>query len=174
MLNTITFKDGERVVLPHHGVCTFSGLIKEEISGTTMEFAVIAVDRGIIKVPVTKLHGAVRKLSSEEEVLQALELLSESADKHGRAWWQKNFTKLFRVGEIISIATILRDSYPGPEKMDTMPHYIREFYRPALKWMSEEAALVLRKTPAEMVVTIEKKLGKRPKDAPRFLGAGSI
>ena len=48
MLNTITFKDGERVVLPHHGVCTFSGLIKEEISGTTMEFAVIAVDRGII------------------------------------------------------------------------------------------------------------------------------
>ena len=164
--NAPTFRIGEKVVYPAHGVGVITAIEEQEVAGFKLELLVITFDKDklTLRVPVAKAKGSgLRKLSDAAVAKKAIEILSGKA-RAKRGMWNRRAIELqerIGTGQLTAVAEVLRDLNRGPEQ-DEASYSERQIFEGALDFMIREIAAVNQLTDTEAQKLIEQSLAKAP------------
>lgn len=140
-----SFKIGDTVVYPSHGVGRITGEESQIIAGIEMKLYVISFDKDkmILRVPKNRAEKAgLRHLSSTKEFKQALEALQGKA-KAAKGMWSKRaqeYELKINSGNIIAIAEVLRDLHPNVDDPNRS-YSERTIYEAAMDRLAHEFAV---------------------------------
>ena len=164
--NALSFKVGETVVYPSHGVGEITAIEEQEVAGFKLELLVITFDkeRLTIRIPRAKAKSsALRKLSEPAVVQQALGILSTKA-KAKKGMWNRRATEFqerMGTGQLTAIAEVLRDLNRGSEQQDAS-YSEQQIFESALDFITREIAAASQLTPTEARKLIEQHLAQAP------------
>jgi CarD family transcriptional regulator len=119
-----TFAAGDLVVYPNHGAGTVSGVEEKTILGEERRYYIVYVPDGglTLNIPAEGVSG-LRSCAGEEEVAEALEILSGGPEEMPAHWNHrlKHNQEKIRSGEISSVAEVVRDlsAYGGDRGLST-------------------------------------------------------
>lgn len=137
-----TFKIGDIVVYPTHGVGLIEAEEEEEIAGSKMSFFVVSTvkNKVTIRVPKTRASKAgLRHLSSQNELEEAIEILKQKS-KTRRCNWPKmaqDYYSKINSGKPTLIAAVARDCHEGTSYSEKM------LYKEAVGRLATEYALAM-------------------------------
>lgn len=142
--NQASFKEGDYVVYPAHGVGQIEGIETQTIGGAEISLYAIAFekDRMRLKVPVFKAASAgLRRISTHERMKDALNTL-EGRARIRRTMWSRRaqeYELKINSGDPVSIAEVLRDL--KRRTADSEQSYSeRQIYQSALERLAREVA----------------------------------
>ena len=164
--NALSFKVGEKVVYPTHGVGEITAIEEQEVAGFKLELFVITFDKDrlTVRIPLAKARNSgLRKLSEPAVVQQALEILSTRA-KAKRGMWNRRaneFQERMSTGQLTAIAEVLRDLNRGSEQQEAS-YSEQQIFEGALDFMTREIAAASQVTSTEARKLIEQSLTKAP------------
>jgi CarD family transcriptional regulator len=144
--NVISFKSGDPVVYPAHGVGTIEGVETHSIAGMDVSLYSISFekDRMRLKIPVKKAEeSGLRKLCSKDHLKDALTTLQGKA-KAKRAMWSRRaqeYETKINSGDPVSIAEVLRD-LRRPKDDSEQSYSERQIYQSALQRLAREVAAI--------------------------------
>jgi CarD family transcriptional regulator len=144
--NVISFKSGDPVVYPAHGVGTIEGVETHSIAGMEVSLYSISFekDRMRLKIPVKKAEeSGLRKLCSKDHLKDALSTLQGKA-KAKRAMWSRRaqeYETKINSGDPVSIAEVLRD-LRRPKDDSEQSYSERQIYQSALQRLAREVAAI--------------------------------
>ncbi len=144
MSDDLTFKMGDSVVYPTHGVGIVVGYEKQEIAGTSLDLIVIEFhkDRMKLRLPVAKAtKSGLRAIASREQMDSALKKLKGKSRVRRTMWSRRaqEYEAKINSGDPVSIAEVVRDLY----KNSTQPEQSyseRQIYQSALDRLARELA----------------------------------
>ena len=162
-----SFKPGEFVVYPAHGVGQIVAVEEQEVAGFKLELFVISFikDKMILKVPTPKVVSVgMRKLADASAVKTALDTLAGRARVKRTMWSRRaqEYEAKINSGDLNAIAEVVRDLY----RSDTQPEQSyseRQLYEAALDRMTREIVVVQKLTETESLKVIEAQLQKGPR-----------
>ena len=166
-----SFKAGEFIVYPAHGVGQMVGIEEQEVAGAKLELLVInfVKDKMTLRVPTAKIVAVgMRKLAEGALVKRALETLKGRA-RIKRTMWSRRaqeYEAKINSGDIVSIAEVVRDLYRS-ESQPEQSYSESQIYEAALDRLSREIAAVQHITETEAVKEIEGALAKAPRRRPK-------
>lgn len=140
------FNEGDYVVYPAHGVGRVVGLEIQSIGDIEVQLLVVSFekDRMILRLPLSKARSAgLRPLSTSEDMLQALQMLSVRT-KSRRTMWSRRaqeYEAKINSGDPKSIAEVIRDLYRTTSQSD-QSYSERQIYQAALERFIRELAAV--------------------------------
>jgi len=140
------FSEGDYVVYPAHGVGRVVGHETQSIGDIEVQLLVVSFekDRMILRLPVSKAKAAgLRPLSTSEDMLQALKMLSIRT-KSRRTMWSRRaqeYEAKINSGDPKSIAEVIRDLYRTATQSD-QSYSERQIYQAALERFVRELAVV--------------------------------
>jgi CarD family transcriptional regulator len=141
-----TFKKGDYIVYPAHGVGRVTGVEKETVAGFDIEVYVVSFeqDKMTLRVPTAKATSAgMRPLANDKVLKDALKTLKGKA-KVKRTMWSRRaqeYEAKINSGDLISIAEVVRDLHRHEDQPE--PSYSeRQLYESALDRMAREVAAV--------------------------------
>ena len=146
MAKAPTFKAGDFVVYPTHGVGKVTEVEKQEIAGHKLELIVITFerDRMTLRVPVGKAATAgLRKLASKKVMEDAMTTLKGRA-RIKRTMWSRRaqeYEAKINSGDPISIAEVVRDLHRNVGQPD-QSFSERQIYEAARDRLACEVAAV--------------------------------
>lgn len=158
------FNIGDTVVYPQQGIGTINNVVQFERNGNLVDYYEIFIDNEslVFMIPVEKAEGVgLRHLSSENEIDDALEVISHKAPRSSADWkarYQANY-QLIKEGSIGSIAKIVHTLYYR-SRIKELPLLERKLYDNTLNILIKESALVLHKDKEEIETLIALKLAK--------------
>ena len=166
-----SFKAGEFIVYPAHGVGQMVGIEEQEVAGAKLELLVInfVKDKMTLRVPTAKIVAVgMRKLAEGALVKRALETLKGRARIKRTMWSRraKEYEQKINSGDIVSIAEVVRDLYRS-ESQPEQSYSERQLYEAALDRLSREIAAVQHITETEAIKEIEASLAKGPRRGPK-------
>jgi CarD family transcriptional regulator len=141
-----SFKTGDHIVYPAHGVGKVTGIEKQTIAGMELEVFVIAFDQDkmTLRVPTMKARSCgMRPLASAKIVDEAIKTLSGKA-RIKRTMWSRRaqeYEAKINSGDLISIAEVVRDLHRGGDQPE-QSYSERQLYESALDRMVRELAAV--------------------------------
>ena len=141
-----SFKPGDHIVYPAHGVGRVTGLERQTVAGTELEVFVISFeqDKMTLRVPTAKARSCgMRPLASSKVVDEALKTLSGRA-RIKRTMWSRRaqeYEAKINSGDLISIAEVVRDLHRGGDQPE-QSYSERQLYESALDRMVRELAAV--------------------------------
>ena len=144
--NVISFKSGDPVVYPAHGVGMIEGVETHTIAGMEVSLYSISFekDRMRLKIPVKKAEeSGLRKLCSKDHLKDALSTLQGKA-KAKRAMWSRRaqeYETKINSGDPVSIAEVLRD-LRRPKDDSEQSYSERQIYQSALQRLAREVAAI--------------------------------
>ena len=162
-----SFKAGEHVVYPAHGVGVVTGVEKQEIAGSELEMFVIhfEADKLTLRVPVMKVNEVgMRKLSDKGLAKRALTLL-KGKPRIKRTMWSRRaqeYESKINSGDLLLLAEVVRDLYRGEDQPE-QSYSERQLYEAALERMAREIAAVHKSSHKEAVEHLEEVLSKSAK-----------
>lgn len=139
-----TFKVGEYVVYPTHGVGKITAKETETIGEFKLEVFVIAFekDKMTLRVPVNRAEAAgLRATSSETEVKKAMSTLKGRA-RISRGMWSRRaqeYESKINSGCIISVAEVVRDLHKNVDQSERS-YSERMIYETAMNRLVGEVA----------------------------------
>jgi len=162
-----SFRPGEFVVYPAHGVGQIVAVEEQEVAGFKLELFVISFikDKMILKVPTPKVVSVgMRKLADASAVKTALDTLAGRARVKRTMWSRRaqEYEAKINSGDLNAIAEVVRDLY----RSDTQPEQSyseRQLYEAALDRMTREIVVVQKLTETESLKVIEAQLQKGPR-----------
>jgi len=167
--DTLSFKAGEYVVYPTHGVGRVTGIETHDVSGAELRVFVINFDKEkmTLRVPVGKVSAAgLRRLSNRKIMETALSTLKRRTrvkrtmlSRRGQEYEAK-----INSGNIVAIAEVVRDLYRS-ESQPEQSYSERQLYEAALDRLSREIAVVQHVTETEAIKEVEGQLAKSPRRA---------
>jgi CarD family transcriptional regulator len=137
-----SFKIGDLVVYPTHGVGTIEAEEDEVIAGSTMSFFVVSTLKNNVTIRVPKTRAAkagLRHLSSQNELEEAIEILKQKS-KAKKGNWPKisqEYNTKINSGKPTLIAAVARDCYEGTSYSEKM------LYKEAVSRLATEYALTM-------------------------------
>jgi CarD family transcriptional regulator len=141
-----TFKKGDHVVYPAHGVGRVTGVEKDSVAGFDIEVYVVSFeqDKMTLRVPTAKATASgMRPLANNEILADALKTL-KGKPKIKRTMWSRRaqeYEAKINSGDLISIAEVVRDLHRQEDQPE--PSYSeRQLYESALDRMVREVAAV--------------------------------
>jgi CarD family transcriptional regulator len=163
------FKLNEQIVYPAHGVGQISAFEEQEIAGMKLELLVISFekDKMTLKVPLNKIETVgLRKLSTEEGVAKALEVLKGKARVKRTMWSRRaqEYEAKINSGDIMFVAEVVRDLFRS-EQQPEQSYSERQLYESALERLVSEVAGVRKIDAKEALEQVEAQLAKAPKRA---------
>lgn len=162
-----SFKTGEFIVYPAHGVGQITAVESQEVAGYKLELFVISFvkDKMILKVPLPKIASVgMRKLAEPNVMKRALDTLTGRA-RIKRTMWSRRaqeYEAKINSGDLIAIAEVVRDLY----RSDAQPEQSyseRQLYEAALDRMARELGVVQKLTDTEALKVIDDQLQKGPR-----------
>ena len=141
-----TFKTGDFVVYPTHGVGEVTGIEEETIGGDLLELVVVsfANDRMTLRVPINKMGmSGLRKVSSQKIMDDAVTTLKGRA-RIKRTMWSRRaqeYEDKINSGDPILIAEVVRDLHRNVGQPD-QSFSERQIYEAALERLAGEFAAV--------------------------------
>ena len=144
----LSFRKGDFVVYPTHGVGKVLGIESQEISGHSLQVVSIHFekDRMTLRVPVAKAkNSGLRKLSSRKVMDSALATL-KGRSRVKRTMWSRRaqeYEAKINSGDPVSIAEVVRDLHRNADQPD-QSYSERQIYQAALDRLARELAAVER------------------------------
>ncbi|GGE21093.1 CarD family transcriptional regulator [Aureimonas endophytica] len=162
-----SFKTGESIVYPAHGVGQIVAIEEQIVAGMKLELFVIDFDKDKmrLKVPVAKAESVgMRKLSETDFVERALKVVQGRARVKKTMWSRRaqEYDAKINSGDLIQIAEVVRDLYRA-ESQPEQSYSERQLYEAALGRMARELAAVQEVSETEAVRLIEVNLNKGPR-----------
>ncbi|MBT4879056.1 MAG: CarD family transcriptional regulator [Alphaproteobacteria bacterium] len=119
-----SFKKGDFVVYPSHGVGKITDIMSQSLGGTNLEFYQISFekDKMNLSVPVARSSKVgLRRLCSPELINQSLDIVSETAQASRGIMWSRRaqeYEKKINSGDILAIAEVIRDLHRNVKNPD--------------------------------------------------------
>jgi len=141
-----SFKKGEYIVYPAHGVGRVVGVEKDSVAGFVIEVYVVSFeqDKMVLRVPTAKADtSGMRPLSSDKIVKDAMKTLKGKA-KVKRTMWSRRaqeYEAKINSGDLISIAEVVRDLHRAEDQPE-QSYSERQLYESAIDRMVREVAAV--------------------------------
>lgn len=141
---TVTYKVGDYVVYPTHGVGKIIGEETQEIASTTLKLLVIAFekDKMTLRVPVNRAEAAgLRNVSTGDQIEKAFKTLQGRA-KVSRGMWSRRaqeYETKINSGCLISVAEVVRDLHKNVDQSERS-YSERMIYETAFSRMVGEVA----------------------------------
>ena len=141
-----TFREGDHVVYPTHGVGKVERVAAEEIAGHKLDLIHITFDenRMTLRVPVNKARTAgLRKLSTREQFDQVLGTLKGRARVKRTMWSRRaqEYEAKINSGDPIAIAEVVRDLHRNSGQPD-QSFSERQIFEAALDRLAAEYAVL--------------------------------
>lgn len=141
-----SFKKGDFIVYPAHGVGRVTGVEKDTVAGFDIEVYVVSFeqDKMVLRVPTAKAtQSGMRSLSSDKIVKDALKTLKGKARVKRTMWSRRaqEYEAKINSGDLISIAEVVRDLHRGEDQPE-QSYSERQLYESALDRMIREVAAV--------------------------------
>jgi CarD family transcriptional regulator len=144
--NDKSFKKGDFIVYPAHGVGRVTGVEKDSVAGFDIEVYVVTFeqDKMTLRVPTAKTEASgMRPLSSDRIVKDALKTLKGKA-KVKRTMWSRRaqeYEAKINSGNPVSIAEVVRDLHRNVGQPD-QSFSERQIYEAARDRLAAELAAV--------------------------------
>lgn len=141
-----TFKIGEYVVYPAHGVGKLIRVEEHDICDSVLEFFVIEFnkDHMVLRLPVQKaLSSGLRPICLKEEMQAALDSLTTKTRKKKILWSRRaqEYETKINSGNITFLAEVIRELYCDQGDSD-QSYSERQIYQQALDRFVREMAVV--------------------------------
>ena len=141
-----SFKDGDLVVYPAHGVGKLLSVETQEVAGHELKVFVISFikNRMTLRLPMMKAHNAgLRNLSSPNDVANALKTLKKPAVVRKMIWARRaqEYELKITSGTLTSIAEVIRDLYRNTSQPE-QSYSERQIYQAALQRLAAEIAAI--------------------------------
>ena len=146
MPKAATYKAGDFVVYPTHGVGKVIDVLEQEIAGHKLELIVITFerDRMTLRVPVEKAStSGLRKLASKKIMDDAMATLKGRARVKRTMWSRRaqEYEAKINSGDPVSIAEVVRDLHRNVGQPD-QSFSERQIYEAARDRLAAEVAAV--------------------------------
>ncbi|MBC8038141.1 MAG: CarD family transcriptional regulator [Rhizobiales bacterium] len=166
----LTFKIGDLVVYPAHGVGRVTMIEEQEIAGATLELYIVDFEKEKLrlKVPTGRAEQkGMRRLSDKVQIEQALRVLKGRA-RIKRTMWSRRaqeYDAKINSGDLISVAEVVRDLYRS-ERQPEQSYSERQLFEQALERMAREIAAVRKMDDDQAIKELTDYLVKNAKRVP--------
>jgi CarD family transcriptional regulator len=148
MSEDFSYKAGDFVVYPTHGVGKVQGTETQEIAGCRLKLIVISFeqDRMILRLPVAKARtSGLRPVCSRHEMERALKKLKGRSRVRKTMWSRRaqEYEAKINSGNPESIAEVVRDLFKNSTQPD-QSYSERQIYQAALDRLARELAAIER------------------------------
>jgi CarD family transcriptional regulator len=164
-----SFRPGDHIVYPAHGVGRVMGVEKQSVAGIDLDVFVISFDheKMTLRVPTTKAKSCgMRPLASGEVVDQAMKTLQGRA-RIKRTMWSRRaqeYEAKINSGDLVSIAEVVRDLHRASDQPE-QSYSERQLYESALDRMARELAAVDKISRDDAVVKVTNSLASKKQTA---------
>ncbi len=160
----LSFKPGEFIVYPAHGVGKIVAVEEEEIAGMKLELYVIDFDKEKmrLRVPTNKCEQiGMRKLSGKDIVEEAMKVL-KGRPRIKRTMWSRRaqeYEAKINSGDIMFVAEVVRDLFRADDQPE-QSYSERQLFEAALDRLAREVAAVRNVDEAQAIKDIQEVLNK--------------
>lgn len=163
MSKQTSFKIGDFVVYPSHGVGQIQGDETQQVAGQDVSVYVISFDKDkmLLRVPKRRAERVgLRRLSTLDQLEEAIKTLSGRA-KTARGMWSRRaqeYEQKINSGDIVAVAEVVRDLHKNVDDPDRS-YSERMIYESALERIAGELAAARKldsKTAIEHITAILK------------------
>lgn len=146
MSNLESFKIGDRVVYPAHGVGEIIGEENQIVGGMELRVFIISLikEKMILRVPVKRALGVGLRPLSSIDTLRSIFDIFQGKSKTSKGMWSKRaqeYELKINSGNVSSLAEVVRDLYKNSEDPDRS-YSERVIYESALNRLAGEFAAV--------------------------------
>lgn len=115
----VSFKSGDSVVYPGHGVGKVGGIKTETVGALTLDVLTVSLETGMtVRIPTTNLKkSGLRKVSTRQVMRDVFGVLSKVPASRKKTMWRHRaleYAAKIKTGDAIAIAEIVRDLYRAP------------------------------------------------------------
>jgi CarD family transcriptional regulator len=158
------FEIGDRIFYPMHGAGEIVNIEKREILGEELEYYVMFIPVGSIRVMVPVKNAGnigLRELASREEVDQAFAILADEKTKMPQNWNRRFRLNLDKIkgGDIFEIAAVIRNLILR-DREKTLSTGERKMLNTAKQMLISEVVLVLDKEEEEVERLVQETVGE--------------
>ena len=151
----VTFKVGQHVIYPAHGVGEVIGIEQEVIAGFDIEVYVVKFeqDKMTLRVPTTKAATSGMRALSNDLILKDAFTTLKGRARIKRTMWSRRaqeYEAKINSGDLILVAEVVRDLH-RTEAQPEQSYSERQLYERALDRMVREVAAI-RKTTRDMAM----------------------
>lgn len=143
----VSFKVGEYVVYPAHGVGKITNIEFQSLAGMSVELLVIKIikDNISLSIPVKKAERAgLRHLLSKTDMEKVIDIL-QSRPKSNKGMWSRRsveYDNKINSGDLLLISEIVRDLYKNSENTTDRSYSERVVFETALERITLEYAVI--------------------------------
>jgi CarD family transcriptional regulator len=163
----LSFKVGELVVYPAHGVGKISAIEEQEIAGSKLELYIVDFEREKLrlKVPTNRAEQkGMRRLADRGLIEHAMKVIRGRA-RIKRTMWSRRaqeYDAKINSGDLIAVAEVVRDLYRS-DRQPEQSYSERQLFEQALFRMARELAAVRKIDDDQSVKELSEFLAKNAK-----------
>ncbi len=163
----LSFKVGELVVYPAHGVGKITAIEEQEIAGSKLELYIVDFEREKLrlKVPTNRAEQkGMRRLADRGLIEHAMKVIRGRA-RIKRTMWSRRaqeYDAKINSGDLIAVAEVVRDLYRS-DRQPEQSYSERQLFEQALFRMARELAAVRKIDDDQSVKELSEFLAKNAK-----------
>jgi CarD family transcriptional regulator len=164
-----SFKVGELVVYPAHGVGKITNIEEQEIAGVKLELYIVDFEKEKLrlKVPTNRAEQkGMRHLADRSMIEQAMKVIRGRA-RIKRTMWSRRaqeYDAKINSGDMIAVAEVIRDLYRS-ERQPEQSYSERQLFEQALARFARELAAVRKIDDDQCIKELEDFLARNAKRA---------
>ncbi len=165
----LSFKIGDLIVYPAHGVGKISAIEEQEIAGAKLELYIVDFEREKLrlKVPTNRAEQkGMRRLADRSVIEHAMKVIRGRA-RIKRTMWSRRaqeYDAKINSGDLIAVAEVVRDLYRS-DRQPEQSYSERQLFEQALFRMARELAAVRKIDDDQSVKELSEFLAKNAKRA---------
>jgi CarD family transcriptional regulator len=162
-----SFKIGEQIVYPAHGVGRITNIEEQEIAGVKLELYIVDFEKEKLrlKVPTNRAEQkGMRRLADRALIEHAMKVIRGRA-RIKRTMWSRRaqeYDAKINSGDIIAVAEVVRDLYRS-DRQPEQSYSERQLFEQALMRFARELAAVRKVDDDQCVKELEDYLAKNAK-----------
>jgi CarD family transcriptional regulator len=162
-----SFKVGELVVYPAHGVGKISNIEEQEIAGIKLELYIVDFEKEKLrlKVPTNRAEQKGMRQLADRSMIEAAMKVIRGRARIKRTMWSRRaqeYDAKINSGDMISVAEVIRDLYRS-ERQPEQSYSERQLFEQALARFARELAAVRKVDEDQCIKELEEYLARNAK-----------
>jgi CarD family transcriptional regulator len=162
-----TFKVGELVVYPAHGVGKISNIEEQEIAGIKLELYIVDFEKEKLrlKVPTNRAEQKGMRHLADRVMIEAAMKVIRGRARIKRTMWSRRaqeYDAKINSGDMLSVAEVIRDLYRS-ERQPEQSYSERQLFEQALARFARELAAVRKVDEDQCIKELEDYLARNAK-----------